>query len=409
MRKYPLVTKLLLPICSVFLFIACSRKATDFKDFLGNTEIQYPGVVSGIAIYPGNGRLAIGWKPSPDPSISKYVLYWNSRQDSVVINATSHKPTDTVLCLIPGLSEYAYTFFLYSYDRAGNRSIVTEIDNAHAYGSIYRSTLHNRLPDVAKPYEIREDGTVTLFFSTPDTINIDTRIKYTNAAGVEAFAAIPGTADSINLPGYKAGQPVMYQSSYIPGRYALDTFYTNNYDTFPDIYKLVACDKSLFQEHDLPNDMGIYQSDTRVSRLWDGSVGPQSYPDIFHSDDQGSNTPLPRTLTFDMGKIYNLGRIEETGRNCCNNPSEFEVWGIADITNAATALKSTDPGWAAEMSSKGWTLLTTAVRGDDGNNAMKFDFIPQAPPARYIRIRVLHTVNNSNSVNMSEITMFGKQ
>ena len=409
MRKYHIAAKLLLPLCGLFFFIACTRKATDFRDFLGNTEVQYPGTVSGITLFPGNGRLMIGWKPSPDPSISKYVLFWNNRQDSITINATSHNPTDTVRCLITGLNEYAYTFFLYSYDAAGNRSIVTEIDNAHVYGNIYKSTLHNRLPDAATPYKVRYDGSVTLFFTTPDTINISTSIRYTNAAGVAAVATIAGNQDSVNLPGYKAGQAVTYQSSYIPSKGALDTFYTNSYDTFPDIYKLVACDKSLFQEHDLPNDMGIYQSDTRVSKLWDGSVGPQGYPNIFHSDDNGSNDPLPRTLTFDMGKLYNLGQIEETGRNCCNNPSEFEVWGIADITNAATSLKATDPGWAAEMSSKGWTLLTTAIRGDDGNEAMKFNFIPQAPPARYIRIRVLHTVNNSNSINMSEVTMYSKQ
>lgn len=409
MRKYHLPAKLFLPLCGLLFLIACTRKATDFRDFLGNTEVQYPGIVSGITIYPGNGRLAIGWKPSPDPSISKYVLYWNNQQDSVVINAISHSPTDTVRCLIPGLSEYAYTFFLYSYDVAGNRSIVTEIDNAHAYGDIYRSTLHNRLPDATTPYKVLDDGSVRLFFSIPDTINIATSIKYTNAAGVAAVATIAGTEDSITLPSYKAGKPVTYQSSYIPARGALDTFYTSSYDTFPDIYQLVACDKSLFQEHDLPNDMGIYQSDTRVSKLWDGSVGPQDYPNIFHSDDRGSDAPLPRTLTFDMGKIYTLGQIEETGRGCCNNPSEFEVWGIADISNAATSLQSTDPGWAAEMSSKGWTLLTTAIRGDDGNAPMKFSLVSSAPPARYIRIRVLHTVNNSNSVNMSEITMFSKQ
>lgn len=409
MRKYHFAAQLFLPVCGLLLFVACSRKATDFRDFLGNKEIQYPGTVSGIAVYPGNGRLAITWKPSPDPSISKYVLYWNNRQDSVSINAVSHNPSDTVRCLIPGLSEYAYTFFLYSYDASGNRSIVTEIDNAHAYGNIYRNSLHNRLPDAATPYKVRDDGSVTLFFSTPDTINIATNIKYTNAGGVVEQTTVTGGQDSVNLPSYKAGVRVTYQSSYIPTRGALDTFYTNITDTFPDIYRLVACDKSLFREHDLPNDMGIYQSDTRVSRLWDGSVGPQGYPDIFHSDDNGSNAPLPRTLTFDMGKLYNLGQIEETGRNCCNNPSEFEVWGIADISNAVTSLKSTDPGWAAEMSSKGWTLLTTAIRGDDGNAPMKFDLVPQAPATRYIRIRVLHTVNNSNSVNMSEITMYSKQ
>ena len=66
--------------------------------------------------------------------------------------------------------------------------------------------------------------------------------------------------------------------------------------------------------------MDPLEGDTDYDKLWDGSVGPQGYPNIFHSN--GANQ-LPQTLTFDMGKVYNsLEQIEETGRNCCHNPSE---------------------------------------------------------------------------------------
>ncbi len=110
-----------------------------------------------------------------------------------------------------------------------------------------------------------------------------------------------------------------------------------------------------------------------------------------------------------MGKVYNnLLKVEETGRNCCGNPLEFEIWGIADLTNANTTLTSDNSGWKAEMQSKGWTLLTEAVRTDDGQNAKTFDFISNPPPVRYIRMRVTKKLGTT-SFNMSELTFWNFQ
>jgi hypothetical protein len=168
----------------------------------------------------------------------------------------------------------------------------------------------------------------------------------------------------------------------------------------------VQANKSLFQENPLPNDVNTYGSDTRVSRLWDGSVGPQGYPNIFHSD----GSYLPHVLTFDMGQLYNnLGQMEETGRDCCNNPTKFEVWGIADITNAATTLRADDAGWKAEAIAKGWTLLKEVIRTDDGKPALKYDLLNNPPPVRYIRIRIINTATGSTYSNFSEVTFWNKQ
>ena len=156
----------------------------------------------------------------------------------------------------------------------------------------------------------------------------------------------------------------------------------------------------------LPNDVNTYESGTSISKLWDGSVGPQGYPNIFHSD----GAYIAHVLTFDMGKSYdNLAQIEETGRDCCNNPDRFEVWGRNDLNGATTNLRADDSGWKAEAIAKGWVLLKDVTRGDDGKNAQKFDLIANPPPVRYIRIRVLHTVTGSGYSNMSELTFWNKQ
>jgi hypothetical protein len=389
-------------LLTVILF-CCKKSDTDFRDFLQDQEIIYPGTPVASNYRPGNKRIMLLWKPSPDPSITKYVVYWNNKADSVVIPSTG---TDTVKVLIPNLDEYVYAFTIHSYDAAGNRSIPLVINNAKVYGPLYNGGLLNRAYDATTPYVVNPNGSVQLNFNTPDTINITTSVRYTNLAGnIVELQLAPGN-NSILLPDYKTGTIVRYRSSYIPVLNAIDTFYVTAYSDFPRIYKYVEANKSLFQEYPLPNDVGIYSSDTRVSKLWDGSVGPQGYPNIFHSD----GSYLPHVMTFDMGQLYtNLGQIEETGRNCCNNPTKFEIGGIADITNAATTLRADDPGWKAEAIAKGWTLLKEINRTDDGQATLKYDLVDNPPPVRYIRIRVINTATGSTYSNFSEVTFWDKQ
>ncbi|WP_316834858.1 DUF4998 domain-containing protein [Pedobacter nutrimenti] len=390
----------------LFVVLSCKKQQTDFKDFFGGHEIVYTGSVDGVINRPGNLRTLLKWKSSTDPSIVKYVIYWNNKRDSQIV-AINGK-TDSVSVTIPNLQEFVYSFTVYSYDAKGNKSIPKQVDNVKVYGPIYQGGLLNRPYNASNPYTLNTNGSLVLNFNPPDTININTVIKYTNVAGTVVEKNLRPDSSSIYLRDYKLGTDVQYRSSYIPDRGSLDTFIVSAYSTFPRIYSYVLCDRLLFKEVHLPNDAGTYESGTSISKLWDGSVGPQGYPNIFHSD---GSSGMPHTITFDLGKVYdNLARIEETGRDCCNNPDDFEVWGIDDITNAATSLRATNSGWKDESIAKGWTLLKEVVRGDDGKNAVTADLDNNGKPIRYIRIRIKHvTTGDGNYSNMSEIRFWNKQ
>src|SRR5437879_4801785 len=357
-----LIFKIAIVLMFATAFISCVKRDMEFKNFLNGKELVYPGVANNPHSEPGNLRVELLWNPSPDPSIVKYIIFWNNKADSLVYPSTNHNPADTLRVIVPNLNEYSYSFTVYSYDAKGNRSIPLDINNVKVYGPGYQSGLVNRAYKVSNPYTISANGDVTLNFYKIDTAsesisfahNTSTTIRYTNRNG-QTVEKLLYRDSVITLTDFKGGSTLDYRSTFVPIKGAIDTFNVNNYTTFPQIFGYAACNKSLFAKIKLPNDMNPYQSDTDIDRLWDGSVGPQGYPNIFHSD--GAN-PLPQTLTFDMGKIYNnLTQIEETGRNCCHNPDDFEVWGIADVTNAATTLQPNDPGWAAEAISKGWKLL----------------------------------------------------
>lgn len=408
-----LILKISVILVVVAGFISCQKRDTEFRDFLKGKELVYPGVVQNPHYKPGNLRAELLWNPSPDPSIVKYVIIWNNKADSLVFNSSDHNPADTLRVIVPNLSEYSYSFTVYSLDASGNRSVPLDVNNVKVYGPSYQAGLVNRSYNVTNPYAVNAAGDVTLYFYHIDTAsetfsfahNISTTLRYTDKNGNPATKELH--RDSvITLTDFKPGSALDYQSTYVPVIGAIDTFATTSFTKFPQIIISAPCDKSLFAKVKLPYDMNPYEGDTDEDRLWDGSVGPQGYPDIFHSD---GASPLPQTLTFDMGKIYpnGLTQIEETGRNCCHNPNDFEVWGIADITNAATTVPSNDPNWTANAIQKGWTLLGEFTRSDDGSAAMKFTLTNTTTPVRYIRIRVKHNADNEGSyTNMSEITMF---
>jgi hypothetical protein len=397
--------------CTIALNMLYSCKKnnqTDYKDFLGGHEIVYTGAVKNVVIQPGNLRMGLKWKVGTDPNITKYIVYYNNGADSQIVDAATVK-NDTIKTVIAGLQEYTYSFTVFSRNEKGNKSLPVNVNNAKVYGPVYHAGLINRPYNTEAPYTKNADGSVSLNFNTADTINVKTVINYTNASGVAVKKILLPDSGSITLKDLKAGTSISYQSYYIPERNALDTFAVAEVSNFPEIVSYYAlCDKSLFKEVVLPTDV-IAGAGTKMEALWDGSNGPQPMPNVFFSDPSNSQ-PVPLHFTFDLGKIYNhLSRVEETGTSTVPlNPTSFEVWGIANINNAATTLQSNDAGWPAEAKAKGWVLLQECVRTDDGQSAKKFDLLPNTPPVRYIRIRV-KSVLGTTLFNMSELSFWDLQ
>lgn len=391
--------------CLVLTTLAGCKKNQqgDFRKFFEGKEIIYPGAVTDVKMQPGNLRMGLKWKISTDPSIAKYVVYYNNKVDSLVINLTDRP--DTIRTVIPNLSEYTHSFTIYSYDNKGNRSIPREVNGAKVYGPVYKSSLVNRSYNVANPYTANPNGSVTLNFNKPtDSINVYTKITYTNQLGASVDVNLKGTDDNITIPDYKSGTDVIYNSAYIPVSDAIDVFTVNSTEKFPPIFGYAACDKSLFRKLKFQHDISPLEARTDIDELWDGSIGAQDFPNLFHSDNKST---MPGTITFDLGKLYNLKQLEETGRACCHNPVEFEVWGIGDITNAATTIVPNQPGWKEESIAKGWKLLKEVKRTDNGVALMKFDLNTITERVRYIRIRITRNANgNLKETNMSELTFF---
>ncbi|AYL93906.1 DUF5000 domain-containing lipoprotein [Mucilaginibacter celer] len=382
--------------------LGCKRYDEDYKKYLNNHEVTYPGLAGKAIFHPGNLRAALVWHPSPDPSITTYKITWNNGTDSLIVNATSHSPADSITAIIPNLKEYVYSFRLIARDNAGNSSVGQDINNVRVYGAAYQAALLNRPFNAAAPYQVNDDNSVRLFFNRADSLNVSTTIKYTNTAGAETTVELSPDSTGITIKDLKLKTAPQFRSSYKPTADAIDAFNAPAYDDFPTVYGIAVCDKSLFKAYNLPTDIpSAYGWETYY--LWDNKTGEPG----FHTP----GTSMPQWFTFDMGQSASLAKMKVwqrmSGLYNYGNPKRFEVYG------------SNSP--AADGSYGSWTKLAsfTSVKPSGqptGQNTQAdadfaaagepFNFPPNTGDFRYIRIKVLETWGGTNYLHLCELTMY---
>jgi hypothetical protein len=159
--------------------------------------------------------------------VRKYIITWNNGADSMVVNANSHNPGDTVEVMIDHLDERTYYFSVYSLDDKGNRSVPAGIPGVKAYGAIYQDGLFNR----GYASHVYVSDTLNLIWNIPDTINVRTEVDYVDTTGAGRKAWLFPDQDTLVIPDWKAYTTLYYRSAYIPVRNAIDTFTVNHYDS----------------------------------------------------------------------------------------------------------------------------------------------------------------------------------
>lgn len=389
---------------STVLLVSCEKYDDNYKDYLDNKEVVYPGVIKSPAYRAGNLRTQLYWNPSPDPSITKYVVSWNNGASTQEVAAVSHNPADEVNVVIPNLNEYVYAFTIVSYDRDGNTSVKKEINNVRVYGSTYTATLLNRSYNATNPYEFLANGDLQLNFNKRDTMNVSTTVSYTNTAGTAATKELGPDVNTLLISDYKLGTAIKYRSSYQPEANSYDVFSVAQSADFPTIIKVIQLDKSLFREFRLPTDSPD-EYGWVLSRTWDNITG----------QDQGyhtGGTGMPQSFTINLGQSAKLDNFRlwqrENALYNVGNLKVFEVWGS----------NSPNPDGSFDGS---WTKLATFTsvkpsgqprgQNSDADYAFarageKFTFPAGSAAVQYVRIKVLETWGGANYMHFSELSFF---
>jgi hypothetical protein len=100
---------------------SCSKMEDKHKPYLNNGDLYYAGAPYDVVVISKVKSVEIQFKKTADPSILKYIIYWNNRANSQDV-APSAYPVESVT--IPNLVAGTYSFELIAVDKAGNKSNV---------------------------------------------------------------------------------------------------------------------------------------------------------------------------------------------------------------------------------------------------------------------------------------------
>lgn len=208
-----------------WLLSACSDMNDVHDPWMKDGEITYVGRIDSLHAYSGRERILISYWLT-DPRVKKLIIYWNQRADSIEVPVPVHQPADSLTVIIgegdTKINEGDHTFFFYSHDDRGHRSVKFET-MLSVYGDRYEATLNNRSIRTVKS----EKDTLTLEWggsSSNEEIGIE--IRYTDKQGNKKslFAETELLTQAIVLENVDVTKEVTFRTLFKPDPQALDTF-----------------------------------------------------------------------------------------------------------------------------------------------------------------------------------------
>ncbi|WP_295128728.1 DUF4998 domain-containing protein [uncultured Chitinophaga sp.] len=203
-------------------FAACRDMDDNYKDYIVNGGITYPGKPQKVSLHPGNNRAMLQWLKGTDPKVVKARIFWNNYTDSVELDMPSKG--DTVNYTFATLPEGDYTFNIRTYDEKNNASIPVEI-SGRVFGATYGGTLLNRPVSAS---ELAFSGSLKIGWGSPDTVNgaFAMEVKYINVAGAETITRFGIKETNTEITDFKPGGTYEFRTLFLPDSLAIDTFYT---------------------------------------------------------------------------------------------------------------------------------------------------------------------------------------
>lgn len=399
MKSIYILSKIVLTVIVGLFLIHCSDMNDLHDQYLRQGETIYVGQPDSSKVLPGLGRVMIHYWIS-DPKATKMVVYWNSREDSILTDIPNSPNTEPKELLIADLNEALYYFELITMNSEfKNRSIPLEVPG-RVYGPKFQKTLLDRDMKYAT---FKAADTVFMQFFNPPEYYCQSEISYTDGLGNQVTTFIGVDESSVILEGYK--ENLKYRTLFVPEEATLDTL-KSEFIQVTNIDKEI--DKTSFAKWN-PADIPYYELSAAYSidKLWDDNLETwyiQTVP------------KLPHSFTFDLGKSTKISRIKQWQRLTpsvvykIQGVKKFEVWG-SDTPDV-------------DGTFDGWTVLGVfesikpsrkpsgqvdpediefAAAGED------FMILDNAPSVRYIRYVVKETWDNKPTIAVGELSVFSNE
>lgn len=207
----------------------------DYLKFTEGGAISYTGKIDSLKVFSGHDRIKVQGLIISDPKVSELRVFWNNKNDSVVIPINRTSGVDEISSIIENLPENIYNFEVKTFDAKGNGS-VSQTVSAQTYGERYQASLTNR-KIISSNLSINK--ALTIDFATMDltTGAYATEIIYTDNLNVEHTVTVPVGTSQIVIANYKEGSQFKHRSLFLPTPTSIDTFYTDYVNVGPIVYQ----------------------------------------------------------------------------------------------------------------------------------------------------------------------------
>ena len=392
-------------------FMSCETTEETFEEFVRDGEAIVTGKPVGVTITPGRERARFSIIINADPKITKGFIEWEKSDGALdnreyrVVRSKSVQGRDTLKVEINQIEEGTRAFSFIMGDDDGRKSIPVQV-TAVIYGSVYESNL---LARGIAGVETFPDSSALVTWRNAIPGLVETTFSFRDKAGVSQEIVVDNSDTETEIPGYDPAFEYSVASSFQPEPSTLDLFTAQKTAKFPPIK--VALDRSLIQYIQLTGDSDLGNGDFSLAAALDGNP-----------DTPGLISPFefPNHFSLDLGVTVNLNEVELTPFSCCGGtfdimPKVFQVWGIADTTNAipVTSPRGDNdndgvmgpndfaedyPIFEQEFISKGWVKLIDANANGDGLSPV-IEAFESNEEVRYIRFICFDTFRHASGGN----------
>lgn len=288
------------------VFLESCEKQIDPLSFVPDGELRYPAKANNAVYLAGENRLKLQFKLGPDPNVSKAIIYWNLKRDSLLIDINRASLTDNMVSvLIDNLPENVYNFEVYTFDKFGNKSVPTYI-TGRTYGSRFATILSDR--GLNRYEAANESGDVKLIWKDSVLLSSKVQISYTDKQNVTRLLVVPNTENSTLLSNVNIAKEVKVTTMFAPEPKAIDTFKTNfilNIDPANLILQIAKPYNYIKLTGDADVSNWSYWWNNEAMSTWQG-YGSIGYRGANTTGDAASESIW---VTLDLGKPRKLKRM----------------------------------------------------------------------------------------------------
>lgn len=412
-RNQNKVVKRLVVMCAVatqLYMMSCDDMNSINQKYYDFGEGIYTGAVDSLKALSGYEKVKFDWEVNADPRISKTVIYWNQRADSIVVDVNRTQGGRMSFSYdLENLNEGTYTFVFITRDDQGHFSMPTE-QVVEVFGEFYVKQLRNRgVASIAK----QADGTMLIEWEpiASKTVQYVT-VKYT-IEGVEHSVRVENDDTQTVLTGLETEDVIGITTTHLPEN-SLGTL-----DAVVSEYIMPRLEREInkanFAIIAMAGDNSSVNGDRNLAKIWDGSA---SNPNILHTVENAPGFDFPHRFTFDMGVQAELSRLRiwprtDAGAFSGHSPRYFEIWATDQLKRPA----DDEAYWTSDGWKNDWKLVgdheiikpaTTEDQAAEWAAGWEYRIGNDISRVRYIRLVIKNSNwQGSNCVNIGEITLWG--